>query len=190
MPLIVRELGGLVLAIIVIAVVFFEEPIASRLGERGNIRLVQVLRRFCIYVWAVFAWATLSLLTHWAIFSIFDWPIEGSIWTPAGLTILGVWGALIAWVAWGKRDQEDGDPPSSTIDGRIKILIDRIFILIDWIFPLVKWAMIFGVGLVVLVVGYVFLSEIESNIATMAPSSAILVGAVIIALAIASTQRR
>jgi hypothetical protein len=183
MPLIVRELVGFVLTIVFFAVVFFQEPIASRLAVRGGPRLVQVWEKFCNYFVAVPIWATLSFLTIWAIFSMSDWPMEGSIWTPTGLTIGGVWGALTAWVAWGKRDLEDGDPPSATIDGRIEILF-------GWFLRLVKWVLIVGGGIVALVVGYVLISGVESNIAKMAPSSAILVGAFIIAAAIASTQRR
>jgi hypothetical protein len=182
MELIIQIWGGLALSAL-----FLKSWIERQLAKTSSKWPLELWHIAFRILWGGMMWAMATVLSSMFLHSIFPkepaYLLAGS-WITVAPALL--WGALTLWIISGKREAGDGDPEIATVDGRLDAMFAGMVTIVVRSTKFILWGAgaLIAIGLI-----YLFSTWVNKEVAEMAPSSAIVLGAVIIAWAIYATRR-
>ncbi len=171
------------------ASIFLDVKLVSGAGadpsKNGRIEMLYYARNI---IFGLAGWLWLTILTALGLQSTLFPEMSAYLLSGSPITVLPAifWGALIAWIASGKRIALGDDGHLSTAEQRIEWLFGFSASLISRAFRIALWTV--G-GAIALVLIFWIGGSVNERIASMAPSEAIVLGAIIIAYAIYQGSR-
>jgi hypothetical protein len=153
---------------------------SSQSQNRSRLDLLHYARNI---IFGLAAWLWLTVLSTYGLRTALFQDQSNYIFSGSPITVIPAifWGLIIAWLASGKRVISEGDGGLSTTEQRF----DKLF---DWLARAVSFLGYSALWIVAAVILFVLVSWfgnlIDERISSMAPSKAIILGALIIAIAI------
>jgi hypothetical protein len=171
------------LTVIALVFLFAESPIKKRLAKFKDGKFLDIWHFSFRAIWGAIAWFMLTALSSGGLHEVFPTE-EAYLFSGSWITVLPAlfWGVLISWIVIGRSPESEGDGTLSTYDDRLEAALSGAGKVVKFGF----YALIAVLSFIVLLL---LGTWIKSQASEMPPSTAIIIGAIIIAWAIAANRK-